>query len=256
VGYRTTPKMAKRKEAHRARLLQIAIRLFGKQGYHATTVPRIVRESGSSTGAFYLYFRNKEHLFACALEAIGERIAGALNTAMAGAGENTISQMRVAVETFILYLAEHPDEARILIVESSGLSAALARIRRPIIASHCRSVEQALTSIADSLPGLDPKVAASCWVGAVHESVYQWLESPKENRISADALAREISGFNLRGIGAPKGSNAKTARHVLAGDNKNGNGGRVGKRRTNPVSLQASETGGGRRERSATSRHG
>jgi AcrR family transcriptional regulator len=50
--YRTTPKMAKRKEAHRARLLRTAIRLFGKQGYHATTVPRIVRESGSSTGAF------------------------------------------------------------------------------------------------------------------------------------------------------------------------------------------------------------
>jgi hypothetical protein len=30
--YRTTPKMAKRKEAHRAKLLQTAIRSFGKHG--------------------------------------------------------------------------------------------------------------------------------------------------------------------------------------------------------------------------------
>jgi TetR/AcrR family transcriptional regulator, fatty acid metabolism regulator protein len=201
VAYRTTPKMAKRKEAHRAKLLQIAIRLFGKQGYHATTVPTIVRESASSTGAFYFYFRNKDDIFACALEAIGKQIADALNNAMASARGDTISQMRVAVETFILYLAEHPDEARILIVESSGLSAKLAKIRRSIIASHCRSVEKALTSISDSLPRLDPKVVASCWVGAVHESVYQWLESSAENRISTEALAREISGFNLRGIG-------------------------------------------------------
>jgi len=205
VAYRTTPKMAKRKEAHRAKLLQIAIRLFGKQGYHATTVPRIVREAGSSTGAFYFYFRNKDDIFACALEAIGEHIAGVLNKAMGSARGDTISQMRVAVETFILYLAEHPDEARILIIESSGLSARLAKVRRSIIASHCRSVQQALTSISGSLPRLDPKVVASCWMGAVLESVYQWLESPKEVRTSVEALAKEISCFNLRGIGVQKG---------------------------------------------------
>jgi TetR/AcrR family fatty acid metabolism transcriptional regulator len=206
MAYRTTPKMAERKEAHRAKLLRTAIRLFGKQGYHATTVPRIVRESGSSTGAFYFYFRNKDDIFACSLRAIGEQIAGALNKAMASAGGDTISQMKVAVETFILYLAEHPDEARILIVESSGLSPKLAKVRRSIIASHCRSVEQALIGISGSLPGLDPKVVASCWVGAVHESVYQWLESPTENRVSAEALAREISRFNLRGIGVQEGA--------------------------------------------------
>jgi len=206
VAYHTTPKMAKRKEAHRANLLQVAIRLFGKQGYHATTVPRIVRESGSSTGAFYFYFQNKDDIFARALEFIGEQITGALNKAMASASGDTVSQMRLAVETFILFLAEHPDEARILIVESSGLSPRLSKVRRSIIASHCRSVEQALISISDSLPKLDSRVVARCWVGAVHESVYHWLESPIERHISAEALAREISGFNLRGIGAGKES--------------------------------------------------
>jgi AcrR family transcriptional regulator len=196
--------MAKRKEAHRAKLLQTSIRLFGTQGYHATTVPRIVRESKSSTGAFYFYFRNKDDIFASALEAIGEQLAGVLNRAVAAAPGDTISQMKLAVETFILYLAEHPDEARILIVESSGLSERSAKVRRSIIASHCRSVEQALTSISGSLPRLDPRVVASSWVGAVHESVYQWLQSPKKQRIPAGYLAKEISCFNLRGIGAEK----------------------------------------------------
>ena len=58
--YRTTPKMARRKEAHRTKLLETAVQLFGKHGYHATTVPMIVKASGSSTGSFYFYFRNKE----------------------------------------------------------------------------------------------------------------------------------------------------------------------------------------------------
>jgi hypothetical protein len=112
--------------------------------------------------------------------------------------------MRAAVETLILYLADHPNEARILIVESSALTTKLAKVRRSIIASHCKSVERALTNISGSLPRLHPKVVASCWVGAVHESVYQWLQTPKEQRTTPEALAQEISHFNFRGIGVEK----------------------------------------------------
>jgi TetR/AcrR family fatty acid metabolism transcriptional regulator len=182
--------------------LQSAISLFGKQGYHATTVPSIVRESGSSTGAFYSYFRNKEDVFAAALESIGKQIAAALNKAIAAAGDNALSQMRAAVESLVVLLARNPAEARILIVESSGLTPRLTKIRRSIIASHCRSVERALSSIPGSLPNMDQKVSASCWVGAIHESIYQWLEASTKQRIPGEALAREIARFNLQAIGA------------------------------------------------------
>lgn len=75
MAYRTTPKMALRKEARRTKLLNTAVRIFGKRGYHAATVPMIVRASGSSTGSFYFYFRNKEDVFAAALERFGERVS-------------------------------------------------------------------------------------------------------------------------------------------------------------------------------------
>jgi TetR/AcrR family fatty acid metabolism transcriptional regulator len=204
VAYRTTPKMARRKEAHRAKLLQSAISLFGKHGYHAATVPQIVRQSGSSTGAFYFYFRNKEDVFAHALETIGQQMAAALNQAVAEAGENTVRQMKAAVESLILFLAGNPLEARILIIESSGLTPRLAEVRHAIVASHCRSVERALASLPHLPAGTDPKVAASCWVGAVHESVYQWLQTPTDQRASPESLAREISNFNLRAIAAER----------------------------------------------------
>ncbi len=206
MAYHTTPKMAKRKEAHRTRILLAAIHLFGKLGYHATTVPRIVRQSGSSIGAFYFYFRNKEDVFAAALEAIGEQIAAALNKAIAAAGDSTLAQMRAAVKGLVIYFSQHSAEARILIVESSGLTSRLANIRRSIIASHCRSVERALASIPHLSPGANLKVAASCWVGAVHESLYQWLEAPEGKRIPAESLAAEIARFNLQAIGVHEGT--------------------------------------------------
>jgi AcrR family transcriptional regulator len=196
--------MAERKAARRKRLLQAAIRIFGRRGFHAATVPMIVAAAGSSTGAFYLYFCNKEDVFAAALESIGQRIAGALNEAMAHAGTDVLSHMQTAVRSLVTFLAANAEEARILIVESSGLGKRLEAVRRQVIESHTRGVEQALVALGDRLPQLDTKVAASCWVGAVYEAVFRWLEQRPEERISPEHLADAIAAFNLRAIGAPE----------------------------------------------------
>jgi AcrR family transcriptional regulator len=193
--------MAKRKEAHRTKLLDTAMRLFGKHGYHATTVPMIVKASGSSTGSFYFYFRNKEDVFAAALQRFGGRIAEALNAAIGAAGDNPIRQMRAAVEQLVLFMARNPNEARILIVESSGLGPRLEQIRRGIVDSHARSVEKALSQLGSTLPRLDALVAR-CWVGSVYESVYHWLEQPADRRQAAKTVASVVAQFNLRGVGA------------------------------------------------------
>ena len=203
MAYRTTDKMLARKEARRRKLLKAAIRLFGRKGFHATTVPMIVRAANSSIGSFYFYFRNKEDVFAAALQDLGERISAALNRALRAAGPDVLAQMRTAVKALVAFLAENPEEARILIVECSGLGRRLEDLRRQIIASHTRGVEQALGAVANRLPALDASVAASCWVGAVYEAVSRWLESPAESRAPAARLAETIARFNLGGIGAP-----------------------------------------------------
>jgi TetR/AcrR family fatty acid metabolism transcriptional regulator len=195
--------MIARKEARREKLLATAIRLFGRQGYHATTVPAIVERAGSSIGGFYLYFRNKEDVFAAALETLGERISSALNEAIRAAGPDVLGQMKAAIQALVRFLVEHPREARILIVESSGLGKRLETARRRVIASHTRSVELALGALAERLPPMETAVVANCWVGAVYEAVFQWLVEPPRKRLPAERLASAITSFNLRGIGAP-----------------------------------------------------
>jgi TetR/AcrR family transcriptional regulator, fatty acid metabolism regulator protein len=199
--YRTTPKIAARKEARKRRLIETAVRLFGTHGYAATTVPMIVRESGSSTGSFYFYFKNKEDVFACALEWLGQRIAEAVNQATA-VQTNPLLQMRAAVEGFFLFLAQNPTEARILLVESSGLSERLEGIRRKMLASHAKGVESALVTLAPVLPPIRPAVAAWCWVGAVYQTVWWWLEQSAKTRPPVEQIAIEVADFNLRAIGA------------------------------------------------------
>ncbi|MCP5116381.1 MAG: TetR/AcrR family transcriptional regulator [bacterium] len=202
MAYRTTPKIAKRKDARRRHLLATATRLFADHGYHAATVPMIVGDAGSSTGSFYFYFRNKEDIFAAVLEGIGERLAAALNEAT-GKLDDPLERMRAAVEALFLFLATSPGEARILIVESSGLSNRLGQIRRRILDSHAMSVQKALAALAGRLGPLDAAIAARCWVGAVYEAARYWLETPPEQRSPAAEAARTVALFNLRAIGAP-----------------------------------------------------
>src|SRR5260370_35406354 len=77
------------KEARRTQILDAAVRCFARTGYYATTIEDVVRETGLSRGALYLYFPSKEALYLaiserwnCGMEAaIKARLTPALTPA-------------------------------------------------------------------------------------------------------------------------------------------------------------------------------
>jgi len=199
LAYRNTPKMAARKDARRKILLEAAALLFGEHGYHATTVPMIVAKAGSSTGSFYMYFRNKEDIFAATLESLGERLMSIILEAKA-AQSDPLSQMRTATEALFLYLACNPRSARIMIVESSGLSPGLERVRRALLARFADEVRGTIEAHPEVLAASNASVAARCLVGAVFESICAWLESDTDGRLPAGVVAHAVADYNVRAL--------------------------------------------------------
>jgi len=197
VVYKQSEKMAERKQARRRRFLDAAIALFGRLGYHATTVPMIVAEAASSTGAFYLYFRNKEDVYVAALAKIGERLAGALNRETARESRPE-AQMGAAVKGLVEWLAGNPSEARML-VEAAALGGRVEEARRAIVESHIRSVAMALEHLAPWFDAAERTVVARCWVGSVLEAAIGWLGMPAAERLEPGRLGAVVAGFNLRG---------------------------------------------------------
>ncbi len=197
--YRKTPAAAVRKEARRKLILDAATRLFGNSGYHATTVPMIVAEAHSSIGSFYAHFRNKEDVFGAVLETIGVKVSELIH--QAGTSEpDPLRGIRSAVESVFLYLAGNPQEARILIVESSGLSPRLEQARRGMIRQHAGQVCQMLESAPDVFFVANPAIDARCLVGAVFETLYNWLEQYPEGRPPAAEVAQAVAHYNSRAI--------------------------------------------------------
>lgn len=68
-------------EATRARLLDVALEVFGREGFAGATTRRISEEAGASLPTLNYYFGDKEGLYRACAEAIAERYRTAMGEA-------------------------------------------------------------------------------------------------------------------------------------------------------------------------------
>ena len=66
--------MVNKKEIVKGRLIDAAIKVIGTKGFRKTTVPMITKKAGVGTGTFYLYFKDKSHVFGEAVVKISSEL--------------------------------------------------------------------------------------------------------------------------------------------------------------------------------------
>jgi TetR/AcrR family transcriptional repressor of lmrAB and yxaGH operons len=97
--------------AAREQIIETTCELLELQGYHATGLNQIIKESGSPKGSLYYYFPGgKEALAMAALDRVGELVLGRIRASL-----DEVSDPVQAIPRFIFLLAEQ--------VERSGFRA-------------------------------------------------------------------------------------------------------------------------------------
>lgn len=199
MAYRKTKETEERKETKRRLILDVATKLFGNGGYHATTVPMILAGADISSGCFYTYFRNKEDVFNAALEDLGRAIVCVIDNVNQSQSD-PLKRIPQGAKALFLFLAENPEQARILIVDSSGLSPRIEKTRRSILLE----LEVRLLRVFESKPSLfsvqNATITARCIAGATFEAAYCWLEEDPKTRMQATEVARAVAHFNTRAV--------------------------------------------------------
>ena len=113
------PKAA-RGAATRLHIVDVATRLFAAQGYEATPIEAVLAACGLSKGAVYHHFRNKEALFAACLEAVEERIVGAVAGAASGAA-NPLEALRAGCAAWLGLVVNDEAVQRIAVVDAPAV---------------------------------------------------------------------------------------------------------------------------------------
>jgi AcrR family transcriptional regulator len=165
---------------HRRRILDAVAQCFAERGYHETSVDQVVSRARTSKSAFYACFASKETAFAALLEREGERLLHAVERALV-AESDPKRRARAGITTFITDCARNRTTARILLVESVGISPAIEERRRALharFADMIRAQAEAAQAAGTPAAKVDLEVLAFALVGAVNEAVVHLLETP------------------------------------------------------------------------------
>ena len=85
-------------ESTRERILDAALNIFSRKGYHDTRLDEIVEESHTSKGSIYFHFPNKERLFLALVDQFADLLERRVKEAIEPE-EKGIARVRLALAT-------------------------------------------------------------------------------------------------------------------------------------------------------------
>ena len=86
-------------------LLDTAIRLFNRHGYHGTGVDRLMEETGISKATLYRHFPSKEDMIVAALAKVGEEVRDELRAYVEAASEDPIERILATFDQLALWIS-------------------------------------------------------------------------------------------------------------------------------------------------------
>ena len=174
----------------RAALLAAGRRLFGRDGFAATSVEDLARQARVTTGALYHHFPNKTALFETVFEEVHAEMLQASGRAAAGASD-ALEALSRGFEEFLDAVLE-PDVQQILVTDAPAVLglARFTELDERYAFPEIVAALQAATA-AGKLSVEDPETTARMLLGALVRGGMLIAGSEKPSR-TRDAVARAI----------------------------------------------------------------
>ena len=169
------PDRTNAQEDKRRLLLEAAVRVFARKGYHAARVGDIAEEAGVAYGLLYHYFSSKEEVLRSVFRDTWSALIATIRS-VEEAGDPPREQLRKVAEILLRSWRRDPDLVRVLVLEVTR-SQLLAGEMDEIVASFSAIQEIVERGQADgSIRGdLDARLASYVFYGAIDELLTGWV---------------------------------------------------------------------------------
>jgi TetR/AcrR family fatty acid metabolism transcriptional regulator len=169
------PHRTNAQEDKRRLLLDAAVRVFARKGYHAARVGDIAEEAGVAYGLLYHYFSSKEEVLRSVFRETWRALIATIES-VEQAGDPPREQLRKVAEILLRSWRRDPDLVRVLVLEVTR-SQLLAGEMDEIVASFAAIQAIVERGQADGTirNDLDPRLASYVFYGAIDELLTGWV---------------------------------------------------------------------------------
>jgi AcrR family transcriptional regulator len=167
-----------RTQRRQQRILDAALRVFSRRGYHDALVDEIADESETSKGGVYFHFPGKRSLFLALLDRTVARLREKIEEAIASEPD-PIAKADAALLTFLRTFAKHRPLARLFMVEALGAG---REFHRRVLEIHDEFTGIIKYHLDDAIAQgviapIDTDAASRAWFGALNEIITHWVLS-------------------------------------------------------------------------------
>jgi TetR/AcrR family fatty acid metabolism transcriptional regulator len=162
-------------EDKRRLILEAAVRVFARKGYHTCRVGDIAEQAGVAHGLLYHYFRSKEELLETISRETWKDIVEAVRT-VEETDETARERLEGIAKILLRSWRRDPDLVRVLVrevVRSSHLQQSIGEIEEAFA-----GIERIIArgqAEGEFLADLSPRIASYVFYGAVEEILTGWV---------------------------------------------------------------------------------
>jgi TetR/AcrR family fatty acid metabolism transcriptional regulator len=182
-------------------ILEAAVKVFARQGFHQSTVAQIAKEAGVADGTIYLYFKNKDDILVQFFSFRAKQVFESFREEVDRA-ETSSDKLRNLVRRHLAEFQRDRDGAVVYQVEThqnSRLAEAqikeMSKMYRDLISEIIEQGQQEGTIRKDLYVGLVKRFI----IGAVDEVINTWLHSNGEYDLVS--MADPLVELFMKGIG-------------------------------------------------------
>ena len=187
----------------RDRILDAAVRVFAKEGFHATKVSDIARAAGVADGTIYLYFASKEELLVSLFEDRVERLLRYMQHELAKL-DTPPARYRRVVELQLGILQEERELAEVVTIILRESTKLIKDFAAPNFMEYLDAIAKVVAegqARGDFRADVSPHLVARATFGALDGIALTWAVSRGEPEALTRA-AGQLADFLLRGLTA------------------------------------------------------
>ena len=162
-------------EEKRRLLLDAAVRVFARKGYHASRVGDIAEDAGVAYGLLYHYFASKEEVLRSVFRETWRALIDTIRS-VEDAGDSAPDQLRKIAEILLRSWRRDPDLVRVLVLEvtrSQHLPGEMDEIVESFAA--IQAIVERGQAEGSIRADLDAQLASYVFYGAVEEVLTGWV---------------------------------------------------------------------------------